>query len=156
MKYNENYTLGVKAPDGDIFEFIKSSAQEISTEAFSIIAEETGVSVERITDLVKAEKDGRLIEPPCKVGDKVALYTESWGNVWNYNTFYKNGKHYVSGEIVSIIKTKKQLLMKIRAEHNVSWKRPTKRYPVSALGKTVFLAREEAESALKERENDGL
>ncbi len=40
----------------------------------------------------------------------------------------------------------------IRVEHNLSWKRPTRRYPASAIGKTVFLTREE--DALR-REQDG-
>lgn len=88
--------------------------------------------------------------PPCKVGQKVKVDVRTWGNVWNYKTV-ENGK-FLIGEIVAITKTKKQTLVKIRVEHNVSWKRPTRRYPASAIGKTVFLTREEA--ALR-REQDG-
>lgn len=80
--------------------------------------------------------------PPCKVGQKVKVDVRTWGNVWNYKTV-ENGK-FLIGEIVAITKTKKQTLVKIRVEHNVSWKRPTRRYPASAIGKTVFLTREEA------------
>lgn len=75
--------------------------------------------------------------------------------VCNYICAYKtveNGK-FLIGEIVAITKTKKQTLVKIRVEHNVSWKRPTRRYPASAIGKTVFLTRAEAEAALR-REQD--
>lgn len=70
------------------------------------------------------------------IGKKVKVLCESWGNVWNYPTI-EYGK-YIIGEIVSITRTKKQTLIKIRAEHNVKWKRPFKRYPISAIGKTVF------------------
>jgi len=58
---------------------------------------------------------------------------------------YDWGK-FLHGEIVSISMTKKQFLMKIRVNHNVSWKRPMKRYPISALGKTVFPISAEAEA----------
>ena len=70
------------------------------------------------------------------IGKKVKVLCDSWGNVWNYKTV-EYGK-YLIGEIVSITRTKKQTLIKIRAEHNVSWKRPCKRYPISAIGVTVF------------------
>ena len=94
--------------------------------------------------------DGRMVELPCKVGDKVKILCDSWGNVWNYKTV-DYGK-FLIGEIVSIVITKKQILIKIQAEHNVEWKRERKRYPISALGKTVFLTKEQAERALKEVE----
>lgn len=114
------------------------------------IKEFEGVPIERMIELAQAEKDGRLVVLPCKVGDKVKVDVNSWGNVWNYKT-YDCGK-FLLGEIVSISITRKQFLMKICAKHNVSWKRPMRRYPISALGKTVFLTREEAEAALKKRE----
>lgn len=103
-----------------------------------------------LPDLFQTVEDGRVIELPCKVGDKVFVRSDTWGNTWNFVTV-DYGKLLV-GEIVAIVKTKKQVLMKIQVEHNVSWKRERKRYPVGALGITVFLTREAAEQALKERE----
>lgn len=111
-----------------------------------------GITPERLRELVKADREGRCVVPPCKVGQKVKVDVRTWGNVWNYKTV-ENGK-FLIGEIVAITKTKKQTLVKIRVEHNVSWKRPTRRYPASAIGKTVFLTRWEAEAALR-REQDG-
>lgn len=111
-----------------------------------------GITPERLRELVKADREGRCVVPPCKVGQKVKVDVRTWGNVWNYKTV-ENGK-FLIGEIVAITKTKKQTLVKIRVEHNVSWKRPTRRYPASAIGKTVFLTRGEAEAALR-REQDG-
>lgn len=117
-----------------------------------LAAYEDAMSLERAQELAEAEKDGRLVVLPCKVGDNVKVDVNSWGNVWNYKT-YDFGK-FLYGEIVSISIIRKQILMKIRVEHNVNWERPMRRYPISALGKTVFLSREEAEVALKKREED--
>ena len=100
-----------------------------------------------LKEVVQAKREGRCVVLPCKVGQKVKVDVRTWGNVWNYKTV-ENGK-FLIGEIVAITKTKKQTLIKIRVEHNVSWKRPTRRYPASAIGKTVFLAREEARAALR-------
>jgi len=94
------------------------------------------------------EVEGRCVVLPCKVGDTVYVRSDTWGNVWNYKTI-ANGKLLV-GEVVSIIKTKKQTLMKIQAEHNVVWQRNRKRYTVGAIGNTVFLTRSAAEAALSE------
>ena len=103
--------------------------------------------LDRLRELAQADREGRCVVLPCKVGQKVKVDVRTWGNVWNYKTV-ENGK-FLIGEIVAIIKTKKQTLVKIRVEHNVSWKRPTRRYPTSAIGKTVFLAHEEAQAALR-------
>ena len=106
----------------------------------------------KLMELVQAKREGRCVVPPCKVGQKVKVDVRTWGNVWNYKTV-ENGK-FLIGEIVAITKTKKQTLVKIRVEHNVSWKRPTRRYPASAIGKTVFLTRAEAEAALRREQDD--
>ena len=98
--------------------------------------------IDRLRELKQADDEGRCVVLPCKVGQKVKVDVRTWGNVWNYKTV-ENGK-FLIGEIVVITRTKKQTLVKIRVEHNVSWKRPTRRYPASAIGKTVFLTREEA------------
>ena len=111
-----------------------------------------GISETRLRELAQADREGRCVVLPCKVGQKVKVDVRTWGNVWNYKTV-ENGK-FLIGEIVAITKTKKQTLAKIRVEHNVSWRRPTRRYPASAIGKTVFLDREEAQAALR-REKDG-
>ena len=83
------------------------------------------------------------------MGDKVFVRADTWGNTWNFVTV-DYGKLLV-GEIIGIVKTRKQTLMKIQVEHNVPWKKERKRYPAGALGITVFLTREAAEKALKER-----
>ena len=105
------------------------------------------VPFDRLLELADADRAGRLVVLPCKVGDKVRVDARTWGNTWNYKTV--DGGKYLLGETVAIIKTRKQTFIKIRVEHNVSWKRPMRRYPISAIGKTVFLTRQEADAALK-------
>lgn len=94
-----------------------------------------------------------VVCPPCKVGDRVYVDEKTW--FYNSFLYYENrfihSKYFVVGEIVSIIKTKKQLLIKIRVSNSIHSRYRHKRYPVSALGKTVFLTKEEAETKLKER-----
>ena len=108
--------------------------------------------LDELRELVQAKREGRCVVLPCKVGQKVKVDVRTWGNVWNYKTV-ENGK-FLIGEIVAITKTKKQTLVKIRVEHNVSWKRPTRRYPASAIGKTVFLTHAEAQAALRREQDD--
>ena len=96
-----------------------------------------------ITQGKEADKHCRLYTPHFLhfaeqlVGKTVKIIPSSWGNTWNYKTV-EYGK-YLIGEIVSVTKTKRQTLIKVRAEHNVSWKRACKRYPISAIGKTVLI-----------------
>ena len=138
-----------KLPDVDEWE--RELGKKGAQYALELLEQEYGVSAARLRELAQADREGRCVVPPCKVGQKVKVDVRTWGNVWNYKTV-ENGK-FLIGEIVAITKTKKQTLVKIRVEHNVSWKRPTRRYPASAIGKTVFLAREEARAALR-REQD--
>lgn len=111
------------------------------------------VPFDRLLELACADKAGQLVVLPCKVGDKVRVDARTWGNTWNYKTV--DGGKYLLGETVAIIKTRKQTFIKIRMEHNVSWKRPMRRYPISAIGKTIFLTREEAEAALALKGGEG-
>ncbi len=106
-----------------------------------------GIPVERLSEICRAEQEGRLVVLPCKVGDTVYVDARTWGNAWNYITVMYG--RFLVGEIVSIIKTKKQVLMKIQVKHNVEWMRPRKRYTISAIGVTVFLTIEAAEQALE-------
>lgn len=106
-------------------------------------------NADRLRELAEADKDGRCMITPVKVGDKVKVHCDTWGNIWNFKT-YEYGK-FLHGEIVSIIRTKKQTLMKIQVEHNVSWKRERQRYPISSLGVTVFPI-ESAEAALEAKQ----
>ena len=90
---------------------------------------------ERILELLKADKDGRLVVLPCKVGDTVWMCEEDFGIVLPYTidliSFVGKGCGYSAncnhnGELIDSIG-----------------------FEDDDIGKTVFLTREEAEAALE-------
>ena len=94
-----------------------------------------GYSISRMMELMKADKDGRVVVLPCKVGDTVwitgsvrRLYSEK------VRTFFCGDPSYGRGE----------------ADNNVQMIRTTGcDIPIHKFNKTVFLTREEAEKAMK-------
>ena len=97
------------------------------------------VAYDRLAELAQAEKDGRLVVLPCKVGDTVYIIRDRKIIITTVETI-----HQWSGEkwILNVHTDKKY-------RHWVG-------YEVSfdGFGETVFLTREEAEAALKKREED--
>ena len=83
-------------------------------------------------ELVKLIDEGRLVYLSCKVGDDIY-----------YNTYIDNGKTSIG------IKPHKIKRVKI------GFCTEGADIPEREIGKTVFLTREEAEKALKEREING-
>lgn len=86
-----------------------------------------GISFRRFAELLTAERDGRLVVLPCKVGDK--LYRVFDGNISEHEV--QNMKYFA-----------------------IQGKWDIETYPFcpcveSSIGKTVFLTREEAEKALE-------
>lgn len=94
-----------------------------------------GTTPDHLRELVDADKDGRLVVLPCKVGDTVwitgsvrRLYSEK------VRTFFCGDPSYSRG----------------MADNGVKMIRTTGcDIPIHEFGKTVFLAREEAEKALE-------
>lgn len=86
-------------------------------------------SLDRLRELARAEKEGRLVVLPCKVGDTVYFRT------WTKNATVDLGvqPHEVTA---------------IRAYVIVPGEHAQVDLPVDHFGKTVFLTREEAERAL--------
>ena len=95
--------------------------------------EETGLEPE---ELAQAEKEGRLVVLPCDVGDK--LYDVTLGEV--------REKIVIS---LSMLLSKSVNHLVIHAEN---FRNAVTSYELQDIGKTVFLTREAAEAALKERE----
>lgn len=100
---------------------------------------DTGVQLERIIEIVKADKDGRVVVFPCKLGDTL-YYAPEWYLRCGY------GCEPVSVEAVNSYNGNVVVECYLDPDTNVS--------AVSGdFGKKVFLTREEAEQALRaERE----
>ena len=105
----------------------------------SEITEFDGLPIDRIRELAEADKDGRVVVLPCKVGDTVwivgtvrKLYSAK------VRTFFCGHPSAVRGDDdgghIHMIRT---------TECDI---------PMQEFGKTVFLSREEAEKALQEME----
>ena len=103
--------------------------------AISEITEFEGLPIDRLRELAEADKDGRVMVLPCKVGDTVwitgsvrRLYSEK------VRTFFCGNPSYSRG----------------MADNGVKMIRTTGcDIPIYEFGKTVFLTREEAEKALE-------
>lgn len=91
-----------------------------------------GELTEHIHELLRAEKDGRLVVLPCKAGDEL----------WSFST-YPAARVY--GFTVTDISTLNGRTVLNTLGCGTLWERD--------IGKTVFLTREEAEKALEARKN---
>jgi hypothetical protein len=92
-----------------------------------------------------------VIVPPCKVGDVVYVNPKTWSGLTplNYDNCFIHSEYFLVAEVVSIIKTRKQNLIKLKAYNRTTYTPEYSRYPISSIGKTVFLTREGVIKALK-------
>lgn len=114
----------------------KDKSDEIALKLMRLADLESICSYTRLRELAEADKDGRLVVLPCKVGDTVwitgsvrRLYSEK------VRTFFCGNPSYGRG----------------MADNSVQMIRTTGcDIPIHKFGKTVFLNREDAEKALME------
>lgn len=117
----------------------KDKADEIAMKLMRLADLERLCSYDRLRELAEADKDGRVVVLPCKVGDTVwivgtvrKLYSAK------VRTFFCGHPSAVRGDDdgghIHMIRT---------TECDI---------PMQEFGKTVFLTREEAEKALREME----
>lgn len=106
----------------------------------------------RYEDLPDYLLENGVIVPPCKVGDKAYVnpYTLGYLSFTDYEHCFIHSTHFVVAEVVSIIKTRKQNLIKLKIYNRTTHTAKYHRYPISSIGITVFLTKEEAEKALEE------
>lgn len=91
---------------------------------------------EKLYEYEDAEEQGLLLRLPCKVGDKVYIPGHQFpSKIWGFS---------INGEGV----------FANYAEYEYSPISALGRFAIKDIGKTVFLTREEAEQALKERESE--
>ena len=113
----------------------KDKADEIALKLMRLADLESLCNYTRLRELAEADKDGRLVVLPCKVGDTVwitgsvrRLYSEK------VRTFFCGDPNYSRG----------------MADNGVKMIRTTGcDISIHKFGKTVFLTREEAEKALE-------
>lgn len=99
---------------------------------------ELGVPVDRLRELVEADREGRCVVLPCKVGD--TIYDISLAEIKESNVIS-----------ISFIASKSTYHVSVCAEnyrHAI-----TLDIEIGDFGKTVFLTCEEAEAALEEMKN---
>ena len=102
--------------------------------AISEIKEFDGLPIDRLRELAEADKDGRLVVPPCKVGDR--LYEVS-------------GRKTISVYKVRAIRVELfGLFIKWDIVEGFVWQ-SLSGINAGEIGKTVFLTREKAEAALE-------
>ncbi len=98
-----------------------------------------GCDLDRLGELAEADRAGRLMVSPCKVGDTVWVTRNPWTGKLLKKPLdaYVNGmKMYSHGLYVNLLFDTRKI-------------NGTRDYEINHIGKTVFLTREEAENALE-------
>lgn len=109
--------------------------------------------IEFISDYLLANG---VILSPVKVGDTVYVnpYTWDYLSFIYYEHCFIHSEHFLIAEVVSIIKTRKQNIIKLKIYNKTTCSPKYKRYPISSIGITVFLTKEDAEKALKDKKKE--
>lgn len=98
-----------------------------------------GCDLDRLEELAEADRAGRLMVSPCKVGDTVWVTRNPWTGKLLKKPLdaYVNGmKMYSHGLYVNLLFDTRKI-------------NGTRDYEINHIGKTVFLTREEAKAALE-------
>lgn len=98
-----------------------------------------GCDLDRLEELAEADRAGRLMVSPCKVGDTVWVTR----NPWTGKLLKKPLDAYVDGMKMYSHGLYVNLLFDTRKING------TRDYEINHIGKTVFLTHEEAEAALE-------
>lgn len=115
----------------------KDKADEIALKLMRLADLESLCSYTRLRELAEADKDGRVVVPPCKVGDRLYEVT---------------GRKTISVYKVRAIRMEFfSLFIEWDIVEGFVWQ-SLAGINAEEIGKTVFLTREEAEEALKEVE----
>ncbi len=106
--------------------------------AYENMAELCG-GADRLRALAEADKDGRVVVQPCRVGEKI---------------YYLNGKYIIEVEVVGYKVDETGALLFIGETYNPETNRAYHcDLETERIGKTVFLTREEAERAMEGRKD---
>ena len=102
-------------------------------------------SISRMVELMKADKDGRVVVLPCKVGDVMYKLSREYTECTSYQV--RKDNHCCDGCMVPCDSREVTVIRAIQPNSLPE----VVRY-IEDIGKTVFLSREEAEKALQEME----
>lgn len=123
----------------EIFDLKIGVAEE---KAFNLLGqyENTGLTPDEVAEMVQAKSDGRFVELPCKVGNKVWLLIRGYIELWE----------------VDAIKQGKVGVWEIRLRSRMLSQRRPNEFEVctrkfSSIGKTVFFTKAEAQAQLIKR-----
>lgn len=94
------------------------------------------ISLDRLTEICEAERDGRCVVLPCKVGDTVHLIARGYVEELKVRTFFVGHPSYNRGEP----DPRYEMVRLTNAD-----------VPLKDFGKTVFLTHPEAEAALAQK-----
>jgi hypothetical protein len=117
----------------------KDKADEIALKLMRLADLENFCSYTRLRELAEADKAGRLVVSPRKIGDTVWVTR----NPWTGKLLKKPLDAYVDGMKMYSHGLYVNLLFDTRKING------TRDYEINHIGKTVFLTREEAEAALE-------
>ena len=135
-RLTKRYSNGIVTLDADVF---METQEAIDREVQNCYPAKT--AVERLAEYEDAEENGLMVRLPCKVGD--LLYEAGESEIYTY--------------IVDEIHVEQDSKVIVYAlEYDADLHRVYQngyRYDNCDFGKTVFLTREEAESAIKERDS---
>lgn len=117
-----------------------------------LAAYEDAMSLERVQELAQAEKEGRLVVLPCKVGDflyevDIPKYGVITCKVFEIHTYFGPLGHAKGNPMVSTAVVSVEVVDGHGKGSGYTFETPD-------FGENVFLTREEAEAALKKRDAD--
>lgn len=102
-------------------------------------AQALGVEPSRIRELAEADKDGRVVVLPCKVGKKI---------------YYINGKYIIEVEVACYTVDETGAWLFVGETYNLETRRTCNcNLKTERIGKDVFLTRNEAERMMEEMED---
>lgn len=102
-------------------------------------------SISRMVELMKADKDGRVVVLPCKVGDVIYKLFREYTECTSYQVRKDN---YCCEGCMDLCDSREVTVIRAIQPNSLP---EVVRY-IEDIGKTVFLTREEAEKALQEME----
>lgn len=135
--------LGEYEDTGLTPEEIERSKMEIEAGCVKAVARTYGIDINRLRQLAEADRDGCVIVLPCKVGDTV------WTNISIRGDRYRLSDRPYPIKVVFFGNGGKKRFFHVEYSNGRVFP-----FDESAIGKRVFLTREEAERAL-EGKSDG-